>query len=372
MEEIVNIPVGWNELKAGITREDLRRAIAKSGYPLQASVAEVIRNTISSAGLDHAMFLQEEWAYIDGDSGETRSIDIFADISLSTEEQQLGITLDLLVECKQSELPYVFFIRGKAPGLTGLFPEIVGLKSNYIEVYIKKDERTAYGPVSMSIHDGLRFWSEQFFDAPVPYAISLAKSVRKGKELELTGEEAYRSLTLPLLKAATYLRRSWAPVPESPSKGCVLVFSIAVLRAPMYCLYRKGEKDVLDSLPWVRVCRLEPGKLGIGATSSESEVRFYDVVHENYLEAYLDHLLKSSLVVSAKLQEAAQIIIDGRAVHGPGDLFAEMVRPIPESVHLPESDKKVPVTRFWRGMTSLRLEPASVTTISTLWKTGET
>ena len=104
MNEAAGNPSG-NALRAGVTEEQLSAAIEKSGYPLQTVVAESLR--------PYCERLSEEWSYVDRDSGLLRAIDVRADRTYEqddADDPHLRATLTLLVECKQSDMPYVFFL----------------------------------------------------------------------------------------------------------------------------------------------------------------------------------------------------------------------------------------------------------------------
>ncbi|MCK9917769.1 hypothetical protein MXD81_52385, partial [Microbacteriaceae bacterium K1510] len=92
-DEPMNTPE--NSLGPGYTEQQINEAVRKSGYPLQTMIASSLR-------MDFAV--QEEWGFLDGDTGTPRTLDIWASrrmFSLGNEEQPfVRPTLDLLIECK--------------------------------------------------------------------------------------------------------------------------------------------------------------------------------------------------------------------------------------------------------------------------------
>jgi len=98
-----------NRIGAGISEDQIVSAVQKSGYPLQVSVSEMLRAKASSQG--SRFLVQEEWSYADDDTKGLRSIDLRADLILHSYDPQPRVRpqLNLLIECKQSQLPYVFF-----------------------------------------------------------------------------------------------------------------------------------------------------------------------------------------------------------------------------------------------------------------------
>ncbi|GAA1026731.1 hypothetical protein GCM10009557_05470 [Virgisporangium ochraceum] len=351
----------WATLEAGVTEEDLRTAITQSGFPLQAAVADVIESAIKAVSEpDAAPVIQEEWAYLDRESGQIRAIDIFAEVPFSSRpsipdgERPLFPCLNLLVECKQSYLPFVFFLRGRAPGLSGTFPEIVGPESNDIDLYrIGSDRKSVIGPFTISVQDALRVWSEDFFDLPAPYAVSISKTARRGSKLELTGEEAYKSITLPLLKAADYLHTACAYSEDSPAVRFGMIVSLAVIRAPMIGVHNENGEETIGQLPWVRAYRLEPGKAGSGHVASNATIRFFDVVHESFLPEYLEKLLAAASTISRRAETMRNVIIDGRCVSA-GDQTFELFEPIPRDAKLPPG-RQGSGPRLFRSVTSAQI-----------------
>src|SRR5262245_32111796 len=100
-----------NSLAPGVDEAALATAIAKSGYPL---------NIVVAARLRQDFHVQEEWAYVDSNSGDLRSLDLLAGRDLwdrAQKQPRVRPVLNLLVECKQAQLPLVFFLSEGRPFL---------------------------------------------------------------------------------------------------------------------------------------------------------------------------------------------------------------------------------------------------------------
>jgi hypothetical protein len=266
--------------------------------------------------------IQEEWAYLDKDSDTVRALDIFAEIYLTDDKVAKRRTftphLHMLIECKQSELPYIFFLRSSPPGLSVEFPEIAGIKRD-LKMFRQKDDIDPLGEhsVALSVYDALAFYDFPTFEKPPFYAISLAKAARRGgSKLELTGEDAYRSLTLPLLKAADHLK-SIMGTTEKPFTypRCSLVAPVAVVDAPMIgVLYREG-KNLMISLPWVRMSYLEPGNERDGWSGrTDSDVRHYDVIHKDFLAQYTKALVRDAKAAALRIEENSTVVMAGAGI----------------------------------------------------------
>jgi hypothetical protein len=312
-------PRGYEQLKAGVTGEAILDAIRRSGYPLQAEISNILEAAIS--GMEMRARTQEEWAYLDKDSDTVRALDIFAEIYLTDDEvmkRTFTSHLHMLIECKQSELPYVFFLRGSPPGFSADFPEIAGINRD-LKMFTQDNDLDPLGEhsVALSVYDALAFYDFPTFEKPPFFAISLAKAARRGgSKLELTGEDAYRSLTLPLLKAADHLKSIMGSTGKpSTHPRCSLIAPIAVVDAPMIgVLYHEG-KNLMISLPWVRMSYLEPGNDRDGwGGRTDSDVRHYDVIHKDFLEQYMKALVRDAKDAALRIEENSTVVVKGAGI----------------------------------------------------------
>jgi hypothetical protein len=273
MNQAPNNPPG-NGLAAGATPELVVDAIARSGYPLQVAVATTLRKQ---------MMVHEEWAYLDRDTKDLRALDIRAGIVLYKCDEQVRIRpqLDLLIECKQSDLPYVFF-RSTQQGWPRDFPVFAGLAHRTIEISTSDDRSTW----SLGIVESLGLTSDGFLAADAVNCATFSRCVRKGKELELSGTEPYQLITLPLVKAMAHLQ-----VLETPPKTAYyfdlhIGVALAVLDAPMIIVDVSSTGNQLTLAPWARVVRHEY----LDGHEWWDRTRWFaiDVVHKDYLPEYVD------------------------------------------------------------------------------------
>lgn len=122
-------------------------------YPLQTIVYEKLSGKFR---------IQEEWNFIDSDSNGERAIDLIAQMDLyeyKDPQPRVRPSLNLIIECKQSDLPYVFFITKGKP-ITPNFPVIAGLQSNNV-VITSDDDPSSWNfsvlyTLGLSSHDFLR------------------------------------------------------------------------------------------------------------------------------------------------------------------------------------------------------------------------
>jgi hypothetical protein len=190
----------------------------------------------------------------------------------------------LLIECKQSQLPYIFF---PSPGQVRLpnFPAVAGLRRDTIAIRTDDDASTW----TLGVIRALGLADDPFQREP-PFCSTFSKCVRKGPDLELSGSEAYSGLILPLIKAAQHFERAEHPVDTAWYFDAHLTVALGVLDAPMIAAASADGALTLTLLPWVRVMRHE--YLEEPDRWNRNRLWAVEIVHKSFLAKYLtDHLL---------------------------------------------------------------------------------
>lgn len=316
MENSPNNPAS-NKLGNGVSDDDLQAAIEASGYPLQSTVVDTILNNCQARDLNCTV--QEEWSFIDSDEGTVRQLDALVSCRLleSLEDHEPGIpsdprgflrhSADFLIECKQSDLPYVFFLRKSQ---VGDIPRLAGIPYAGMSFGRSPGERF----IGMSTSIALGLYDLPFRGEP-PTAISMSKAHRKGKALELSGEESFRSLALPIIKALNHYLRIVEPnQPRRLYFDVRAVFPLAVLKAPMIGVRMENDSIKMQALPWVRLVRVEPDETRNG--QGFSHPTSFDVVHLDYLTEYLQMALDAAFEIASRASLHAIPIITGSALIG--------------------------------------------------------
>ncbi|TXJ80009.1 hypothetical protein E2C11_11535 [Streptomyces lavendulae] len=346
MPNTENVPE-FAQLNNGMKSEELKDAISRSGYPFQATTAASLRKRLAEHFND--VNIQEEWEYIDSETKQARSVDILADIGALNFDRRVSqfsamplfCRLNLVIECKQSENPYVFFLRDAPPEGAPSFPEMLGPIKEVVKVF----ERSEEGEISdraaiLDVRDLLGFYEFDFVLPPLPYAVSLAKALRSKSKVEVTGEETYRALTYPLLKAVDHLKSTVQSGPQSGLQERFIV-PIAVVRAPMIgsTFSPEGEQRLI-SLPWVRVSRLEPVRNTAAGKNGGTLVRYYDVVHESYLDTYVDALAEAIIGISVRIMAHSEELRSGAGSSKSFVRSYRSLKALPEDFR--ESGEKLP------------------------------
>ncbi len=283
-----------NALGVGLTLEKVETAIAKSGYPLQTHVAHILRN--------YGFRVSPEWSFIDRDSHDLRSMDLRASLRLYElgDQTRARPALDLLIECKQSELPFIFFTGETLPWSARL-PFVVGLKQDKFSV---STDRIG-GSFTTDLQSAISLQSHRFNNT-APIAYTMSKCQRKGSDVILSGEEAYSGIVLPLVKALHHLKVAEAPPTTAHYFDVHYAVALAVLDAPML----KFENGSATMAPWVRLLRHEAGDSRLGKNDRGITVAV-DLVHREFLDTYLrDHLIPAGQDFAAKVLRHPQEVAD--------------------------------------------------------------
>ena len=99
MDHAPNNPTS-NQLGPGLTEDQVRTAVERSGYPLQTIVGNLLRSKPDTK--EEKFCVQEEWSFVDPETNELRTIDLRAELRLHSWdiEPRVRAHLNLLIECK--------------------------------------------------------------------------------------------------------------------------------------------------------------------------------------------------------------------------------------------------------------------------------
>jgi hypothetical protein len=267
-----------NMLRSGTSEEMVLDAIKQSGYPLQLEVANFLKENFE---------IEEEWAFPDSETNTTRTIDIVATHRFPWDESQPRArpAIAFVIECKQSDLPYVFFLSDNKHGIAD-YPLLGGLNKN--EVRITSDDNPSSWMMNpISLFD-LR--EQDFLRASAPSCMTFSKCVRKGKDLVLSGSDAYQNIVFPITKCMQHFRFFHKPPATAYYFDCILIVGLAVIDAPMIAVRVSERGPVAELIPWVRVIRHQP-KQG-DHLRDRSETLGVDIVHKDFTKDFIfEHAL---------------------------------------------------------------------------------
>jgi hypothetical protein len=344
-----------NELPKYATVEKLRAAVLASGLPVQAKAASILRANFA---------VDEEWAYVDRNSGAPRTLDMLAThggwtLQRRGAQPRADPMVDVLIECKQSQAPYVFIraeFAGRPTSAAAIrFPAIAGLRTEEIEISTDDTGSTWRTTVIQAL--GLE--RHAFLASPAPYSryVSRALPIRNGEALDFGGSEAYSSTVEPLLSALAYFRRHVRPLGSFAYLHCHAAFAVCVLAAPMVLATPKEGGDVdIEMAPWIRLMREVAAPQ---AHPFERSRRFViDYVHIGYLETYLtDHLLPFAREFEKRGIARDSVIYTGRGFVSGMDARDPRLALYPDLKPLPRARQLGIEWRFfWAGLASIARE----------------
>jgi hypothetical protein len=291
-----NNPEG-NKLGPSINEPNLISAIELSGYPLQGIVAEKLNSEFG---------VTEEWGYIDRDTQEHRSLDLFAFKMLLT-DGDVQPFLVLLIECKRSINPYVFF-KNVVDRAIPSFPRISGLPQNCLWIQEPKGKRTRI----TSGTNILGLEELPFIRPGPPHCSAFSMAVAKGKKIILSGLEPFNTLILPLVKAIDHAMSLYEGSSNPILLHPTLILSLSVLDAPMLVVHKPSQASTPVLTPWVRIPRQEAHSDGIRLNYVHYVA---DIVHIDFFDEFLsNHLMPFVNDFVSRTQEQSAVLFKGGVV----------------------------------------------------------
>jgi hypothetical protein len=293
-----NNPPG-NVLAKGTTNDMVEDAVRKSGYPVQTEVAVAL--------LERELDVYEEWSYPDRDSAKLRAIDVAGLKQLGDESDTIGARLALLIECKRSGTPYVFF-RSATDRQTPDFPAVYALDRKGIDVSVTgKGSSNAFAARAFGLDE------MPFVAAGPPMVSTFAKTELKGDKALLSGEDVYSGILMPLIGAMDQASEFVVGWHSGGKAHPALTLGLCVLDAPMILADARKRPHDLSLTPWVRITRHE---IITDPRATARRTRFYafDIVHLDFFSRFLDeHLLPFAEQYAQRVKQMTAIIQRGQA-----------------------------------------------------------
>lgn len=253
------------------TNDQILGALEGSGFLFEQEVA----TTLESYGFH----VETSWPYLDPDTKKSREIDLRAIKNyLQDENNKLQVFVELLVECKDSRSPLVFFERRKNKReLEASSPkEYIFPKKTYRQIL----SENSYREVPAFVHLDLAPTHYYFQDSNK--ATQFTKIVRKGSNWVANHDGIYDSLFLPMAKVLETRIKS-IPKTHRPGEWCTvwLYFPVVVIRDHLISL--SGNSENHELIPKGRISFVR----NLDSDSLQGSY-LVDFVTSEYLERYLD------------------------------------------------------------------------------------
>jgi len=266
-----------NHLGPNVEEKALLDAIEVSGYPLQGRAARIL-------GEDFAV--TEEWGFLQGDKDPVhRSLDLFCWRKLDQADlPNLECYLATLVECKRSDLPYVFF-RDVASRPIPKFPLVIGSPKSEVAVHKRTGNKLRRYPIGQAF--GLQ--EHAFVQAPSRCSSFSRAEPKSSGTFRFSGSEPFNQVVLPLLRAVDHAAKLYKSNGRQKVIRLHLISPVAVIDAPMLLVADPEAPRDATLTPWVRVIRQEARQ------ERWSGPAWYaiDFVHISYLRTYVSNYLLS-------------------------------------------------------------------------------
>lgn len=289
-----------NSLSPSVNEGELLSAIEASGYPLQGIVADKLRPLFD---------VFEEWGYLDRDTKEHRSLDVHACIDLTKDKcSVVQPDLVLLIECKRSVHPFIFFKNVTDRSILG-FPAIAGLKRGVVEIHETSGKRLS----EMKGAHALGLVTLPFVENGPPRCSAFSRATLSGKKVELSGTELFNGLVLPLVKALDHASSLYKAREQPDRLFPKLLLLIGVVDAPMLLVESPHRASDPILTPWIRIVRHE----SVEDVHSWQRFQHYgiDVVHIDYLDEFISgRLLPFAEEFGKRAVSMSEILLKGGQV----------------------------------------------------------
>lgn len=247
-------------------------ALESSGFLFEQEIATLLET--------NGFHVETSWPFLDADTKKSREIDLRATKNfLHSDDLKLQVFAELLVECKDSDAPFVFLERQKN--------KREQQRQNPKEyVFPKKHYRHDLGVGSyreVPAFEHLGLGASHYYFKEQNKATQFSKIVRKGSDWVANHEGIYDSLFLPMAKALEARVKS---LPKSGQTGkwrtIWLFFPVVVLRDHLMALSISGHEKHLANRSRVTFIR----NMDSDVLKGEYLV---DFVTSGCLQSYLDN-----------------------------------------------------------------------------------
>jgi hypothetical protein len=283
-----------------VSKEEILQLLKESGYPLEQEVASCLEKIEWSPTLNYA--------FTDVETDNSREIDVLAERAFwelrhikaqnqkkeqqskkkwETIEQKIRVNVELLIECKKTKSPIVFFCRPKQS--MDFFPthadNIIQYSGVRPEVTVKPwNELSTH---CYSIGQFLNFGQISHYFKCKDKATQFCKIHREGKNFRADHGEVYQSFVVPLIKAVE-CQKMLHPYTAKTYADMFLYYPILVEEGEIFKV--NPECDTLTETNHVELSRYY--------YSNKIAGRYrIDVVRKDYLCNFIEKTLTPSIVL---------------------------------------------------------------------------
>jgi len=265
--------------QANLSLQSIQQAIEDiSGYPYEL---EIVRRVETYK--KYGYWVEPNYSFEDHDTGEARELDFHATgaESISLKRSEFSFIV-ILGSCKANKNPYVFLTR-KLPFSGVTLNSDVPIAGGPLEIYGENDESEAI-EWNFQLHNFLHIAKMKIVSS------QFCELVWKNTKWEVQSEAIFKNTFIPLIKAMSReideYNKAYIPNKEELSTDYQVYYPLLVLRGPMfeYHMPPSGPAQLRDT----------KHILFIRHYTSRTVKCCYaiDIIHESYLEQYLDLIEK--------------------------------------------------------------------------------
>jgi hypothetical protein len=266
-------------------KQQIRQAVDEAGYLFEQQVGYKLR--------EHRYLVTPNYNFEDLETGDSREIDLYAILGIVKEELDVDIWQLLLIECKKTKYPLVFFSKPKYEDLKVFedYFDIVGAPESLLagerrgvvslEKYLKLNE--------LSHRYKLRDTASQF-----------CMIIRKGKDWEAKHEHVYNGMIVPLIKCLSFERKEYRESLPREMIQLRIIYPIIVVHSELYLM--NSETNQLSRKKWILFYRHYDSK-NIKLTA------MIDFVRHKHLDEYLGKIESSFNSVTQRVINKRKILL---------------------------------------------------------------
>jgi hypothetical protein len=226
------------------TSDDVISALERTGYLLEQRVASKVR----SAGFT----VVTGKAFKDPEEGKSREVDVFAFKEVwDDSSRNVRVSIQLVIECKRSDGPYVVLGRNPTVLDTHRQPHSHTMPVNQVRWLEYVDERSAR-------QYGMQAWKwlglHELPGSPnrdTQKGLQLVRMNLKNKAWSAENSSVFESLTVPLMKAVEAFRPSRDNNPNPKYGHLCLCFPIVVTSGELFYVNGEAEDPTAERVDWV-------------------------------------------------------------------------------------------------------------------------
>lgn len=280
--------------ESNLNIEQMRKALEnKSGYPFEL---EIVRR------LEACEYLTEpNYSFEDHDTGMARELDFRAlnVMPISSKKGEFAFVV-ILGSCKDNKNPYVFFTRKTI--LSGItLSSDVPIAGCPLEIYDENGDKDAI-QWYLGLHDFLHIATTDNVSS------QFCELVRKNNKWEVQSEVIFKNAFIPLVKALSReiedYNKACIPSKNETSPNYQIYYPLLVLKGPLleYHVPPEGPAQLREAKHILVIRHYE-------SRTVKCEYAI-DVIHESYLEQYLDLVEKEVTKFVNRVRHHKKIIVE--------------------------------------------------------------